>query len=315
MKHLKQLGTQIHVPIPRDHEGYVGRECPDCERYFKVTPGTGLTGTDLPCVCPYCGHQDTPHAFFTRDQIDHARSVVFNKLTAAVLKDLKTFECNVPARGAFGLGFSMKVSGAPAPIRRYREKTLETELTCEACTLRYAVYGLFAFCPDCGAHNSRQILESNLVLVEKMLGLAKNLDGTRAVREQLRGDALENVVSAFDAFGRQLCAVAIDRAMTTNGARKVHFQNLLRAEEQVRRLYRYELASVVTEAEWAAAHRGFQKRHLLAHSMGIVDEEYVRATGDHSVPVGRKVIITDGEVTELIDIIRKLADGLVRALL
>jgi hypothetical protein len=37
----------------------------------------------------------------------------------------------------------------------------ETALTCERCTLQYTIYGVFAFCPDCAAHNSLQILKKN----------------------------------------------------------------------------------------------------------------------------------------------------------
>jgi ribosomal protein L17 len=58
MSHLSRLGSQLSIPIPRDADGTIGRECPvpECESYFKIQPGTGLKGSDLPCYCPYCGH-------------------------------------------------------------------------------------------------------------------------------------------------------------------------------------------------------------------------------------------------------------------
>ena len=54
LNHLKQLGNRVQVTIPKDEEGYLGRECPqsDCEGYFKIKPGTGLSGENLPCHCP-----------------------------------------------------------------------------------------------------------------------------------------------------------------------------------------------------------------------------------------------------------------------
>jgi len=98
----------------------------------------------------------------------------------------------------------MKVkSSTPHPISYYREKKLETEVVCDNCTLRYAIYGVFGWCPDCGTHNSFQILTKNLELAKKELALAEKAE--KDLAEHLIGDALENVVSAFDGFGRQLC--------------------------------------------------------------------------------------------------------------
>lgn len=37
MSHLRRLGKQISVPIRPDKDRYIGRECPQCEGYFKVT--------------------------------------------------------------------------------------------------------------------------------------------------------------------------------------------------------------------------------------------------------------------------------------
>jgi len=43
MRHLRQLGNQFSIPIPADDKGYIGRGCPDCQRYFKITLGTRLS--------------------------------------------------------------------------------------------------------------------------------------------------------------------------------------------------------------------------------------------------------------------------------
>ena len=106
--------------------------------------------------------------FFTKAQVEYAKSVVMREVTGALLKDLKTLEFNYRPRGAFGIGISMKVTGQPTAIRRYREPKLETEVVCEKCTLHYTIYGVFGFCPDCAVHNSLQILNKNLELVQKL---------------------------------------------------------------------------------------------------------------------------------------------------
>lgn len=212
MRHLENLASQISITIPPDEDGLIGRECPvpECESYFKIQLGTGLKGENLPCHCPYCGHEAGQDKFFTKAQIEYAQSVVLNKVTGALLKDLKSLEFDHRPRGAFGIGISMKVSGQPTPIRYYREKQLETEVVCDQCTLRYMIYGVFGFCPDCGVHNSLQILKTNLQLVEKMLGVAESQE--QAVALSLIENSLEDCVSAFDGFGRETCRVFCSRA-------------------------------------------------------------------------------------------------------
>src|SRR5690606_8322599 len=125
-------------------------------------------------------------------QIEYAKSVAINKVTGAVIKDLKSLEFNHRPKGPFGIGFSMEVEGRPQPIRHYCELELEEEVVCDHCTLRYTVYGTFAFCPDCGQHNSLQILEKNLAVAQKQLDLAASVDGDLSA--QLVADALENCV-------------------------------------------------------------------------------------------------------------------------
>lgn len=123
----------------------------------------------------------------------------------------------------FGIGISMKLQpSSPLPIRHYREKQLETEVVCDNCTLRYAIYGVFGWCPDCGVHNSLQILTKNLELARKELTLAQSADAE--LSNHLIGDALENVVSAFDGFGREICS--------RKGA-DIRFQNITGARRRV----------------------------------------------------------------------------------
>src|SRR5690606_29970075 len=152
----------------------------------------GLTGENLPCHCPYCGHTGPHNHFWTKDQIEYARSVALRQITDAVRKVLCQLEFNRPARGPSGIGSSLKLKeGRQVPIRHYREKALETEVVCDACTLAYAIYGVFAFCPDCGSHNSLQILEKNLDLVGKQIALAATVQAEdRDFSRHLLEDAL-----------------------------------------------------------------------------------------------------------------------------
>ena len=308
MDHLRRLGNSISIPIPAREDGFTGRECPqpDCEGYFKIELGTGLKGLGLPCHCPYCGHVAGHDQFWTKEQIQYAKSVAMRKITEALLKDLKTLEFDHKPKGAFGIGISIKVKPAHAtPIHYYREKQLETEVVCFNCTLRYSVYGVFAFCPDCGQHNSFQILAKNLEVVGKMLEMATGAEN--AVAEKLIENALEDCVSAFDGFGRELCRVHANRARNPARAEKLTFQNLEGARTGFLDLFGVDLSADVAPEELRAANMAFQKRHLVAHKLGVVDQDYITKTSDSRAVVGRKIGIGADEVAVLARTILRLA--------
>jgi len=308
MDHLRRLGNSISIPIPADENAFTGHECPqsECEGYFKIELGTGLKGEGLPCHCPYCGHIAGPDHFWTKEQIEYAKSVAMRKITDALHKDLKKLEFDHKPKGAFGIGISMKVKpGRATPIHYYREKQLETEVVCDHCTLRYSVYGVFAFCPDCGQHNSLQILAKNLEVVGKMLDLAAGAE--KDLAEKLIENALEDCVSAFDGFGRELCRLHANRARSPAKAEKMSFQNLEGAKTTFLDLFGIDLSAEVASEEWRAAAIGFQKRHLVTHKLGVVDQEYITKTGDTRAVVGRKIGIGADEVKGLARIINTLA--------
>lgn len=312
MRHLQNLGNRISVSIRADDDGYAGRECPkpDCEGYFKITFGTGLKGDNLPCHCPYCGHTEGHNHFWTKEQIEYARSVAIRQVMQAVHKDLKALEFDIKPRGAFGFGVSLKFNGGTLPpVRHYREKQLETEVLCDHCTLKYMIYGVFAFCPDCGTHNSLQILNKNLELAEKQVDFAAQVDGDMA--QHLISDALENAVSSFDGFGREACRVNAANATDASKAEKMSFQNPSGARTNVQQLFGKDFAQNMDVGDWEFINRCAQKRHLLAHNMGVVDQTYLSKTNDATAVQGRKVQITVDEVKRLAQCLRRLGQELI----
>jgi hypothetical protein len=315
MDHLRRLGNSISLSIQPDEEGFTGRECPNsaCEGYFKIMFGTGLKGENLPCHCPYCGHMSSHDEFWTKEQIEYAKSVALRRITDAIHRDLKKLEFEIKPKGAFGIGMSMKLKpGRPHPIRWYREKALEKHIECSDCTLKYAVFGVFAFCPDCSQHNSLQILYKNLELVSKILDMAATAEAEMAGR--LIENALEDCVSAFDGFGREICRVHAKAATDPAEVEKVSFQSLDGAKQRVSALFNLDIAAGLTGDEWNAAVRAFQKRHILSHKLGVVDAEYVRKSGDTQAVVGRKVVIDANEVRALSQTIGKLGEFLFDAM-
>jgi hypothetical protein len=327
MRHLERLKRNPTVRIPPDKDGFVGRECPakGCGLYFKLVSGTGLPDVDH-TYCPYCGGQATSDCFFTKAQIKYATAVMTARVEEALHKDLeptlRETNCSLAALERSLAETMHALTGrrpyvqpfddrpGPPPYRRIpslREKDLETVVECDHCTLRYAIYGVFGHCPDCGVHNSRQMLDKNLDLAEKYVALA-NVQSDPEVAAGLRESALLAAVGRWDGFGREACR----KAAATNAAvpADLSFQSLAGARDRLLKALSLDLAAGLTPDEWTATGRAFQKRHLLSHSMGVVDEQYKKRADDPAAVVGRKVTIDAAEVAALVAALRKLAPHL-----
>jgi hypothetical protein len=287
---------EFSISLQPDEEGYTGRECPACEKYFKIKFGTGLPG-DVDAHCPYCNHIGPHKEFFTKQQIEYAHSVVLNKVSNDFHNAMKKLE-RKPDRNQF-VSIGITVKGNPIPITHYSETELEEKITCDCCTLQYAIYGVFGFCPDCGIHNSKQMLDANFELILKMLEFASTAD--KAIADRLIENAIEDAISSFDGFGREIC----------NGTIKViSFQNIEAASKRLLEVQGLDIANGVDVEDWQFVKEQFQKRHLLAHRMGVIDEEYQRKTNGDTSMIGRKVSITTDDVERLIRHLRTISNTL-----
>jgi len=298
-KNLNSLGNQFSISLPTDKNGFVSRRCPKCEGIFKIKPGTGMQGSNLPCRCPYCGWKNDMSEFNTPEQIEYAKSVAINKIMGALQRDVQEWgrELENSTKNSF-IKMKIDFKSNPHQVQYYQEKQLETNITCEVCTLEYAIYGVFAFCPDCGTHNSIQILNKNMELVQKEITLANSLDD-KEISLSIMEDALENAVSAFDGFGRATSLAFSSKSSDEKQAKETSFQNIFTARNRIQTLFGIDFTSTISETEWETIIRCFQKRHLLAHKMGVIDKEYIEKAKDPTAHLGRRITISQDEVIEL----------------
>ena len=75
--------------VPLDDDGFLRRECPECEREFKwryseedsePTPADGY-------FCPYCGLQSDANAFWTKSQLERAQSVAAEEVMDPMMEE------------------------------------------------------------------------------------------------------------------------------------------------------------------------------------------------------------------------------------
>ena len=54
----------------------------------------------------------------------------------------------------------------------------------------------------------------------------------------------------------------------------------------------------------------FQRRHIIEHNAGIVDEKYIEKSLDTTYSIGQRIIVRKEDAIELLRIIKKLSTGL-----
>jgi hypothetical protein len=92
MGECAHVDEEILVPLtlPLDADGFLRRECPNCEREFKVFPSgdSEPVPADGYC-CPYCGERAGNDSWFTRGQIRVIDSAINQNVIPSLLGDLE----------------------------------------------------------------------------------------------------------------------------------------------------------------------------------------------------------------------------------
>ena len=79
--------------------------------------------------------------------------------------------------------------------------------------------------------------------------------------------------------------------------------------------FNFDFDDVLGKDEWESICLAFQKRHVLAHKMGVADEDYIQRANDPDAVVGHKIRITDQEVELSIRLAEKLGERLFHGVL
>lgn len=298
---------QIQVKFPTDELGLTGRECPSCKEYFKVKFGTGLPTSE--CICPYCGEKSEHSQFFTQAQIEYAQSVAAREVLGPELKKLEQSfkELERSTRGGI-IQFKVRTTGFNFPLKYYQEKELETHVTCDHCGLEFAVYGVFANCPDCSRLNALVIFNKSIEVAKKRLKLIDPIDQKeKSLIEGISEDALSGGISSFDAFGKALRLKYPDKLPEKP---KNLFQNIKALSGRLSKLCGVALPDLVGNDEYEFLLKYFQVRHIYEHNMGVVDDDFVKNVPAFGNLKGRKFPLDRDEIGKFLDEIKKAGNKL-----
>jgi Zn finger protein HypA/HybF involved in hydrogenase expression len=294
----------VSVTIPLDENGMMGRECLECEQYFKLKPGTGLE-TDN-CHCPYCDYEGNSDTFWTQAQLEYAKSVAmqqaFNKIVKPELDKLKqTFKQLEKSSRNSLIQFKVKSSGNNFnfPVKYYSEQELETNLTCDNCGLEFSIFGVFSNCPDCNETNAFLIYSKSLEVVKKKLEIFSKPEIPDDILEISLSSILTASISAFDGLGKEL------RNKKPNhypSKPRNLFQNIIVLNEKMNNLISENHSDYDELIKW------FQVRHVFEHNMGVVDNDCINKVPELLHLKGRKYKLTISQLQHFIKLMEELGD-------
>ncbi len=311
----------VSVPIETDEKGYIDKQCHSekCGFIFKVyEEDWNNIFKDEAVWCPLCKHEATADQWSTLDQMEHSNSealaVVKGTIHNALLSDAKKFNDGQP-KNEF-ISMSMNVQGGRKRIHAIPAKAAEEmqlEIQCEKCMSRFAVIGSAFFCPSC-SHNfvTQTYLDflrtirakmSNAEIIRKTLIDTAGKDEAELICRSLKETCIFEGVVAFQTYCSGLYAKFGTASPNT-------FQRLEQGSTIWKESIQMGYEDWLNSDEMNSLTILFQKRHLLAHSDGIVDSKYIKNSGDESYQVGQRIVVTDDDIACLLKCLETLGQGL-----
>lgn len=320
----KKEGLTVEIPITMlsDEKGYFDRECPNknCLYTFKIFMEDWKNKvSDEEVHCPMCGHIDTSDKWWTQQQIDSMHEIAVNYTLNYVQKELDK-SLKKLARSTSGNKFckiiykpGKRISFINNPIGQSNE--WETEIICEKCGTRYSVIGSAYFCPCCGYNSVVNVFNESLDSIEKMIESLPNMkqllatsygfDKAETMCRGLLESSIGDIVSAFQKF-----ASCLYEKLTQNVSRVNDFQIIEKGSKMFEAASGKAYSNWLSESELQMMNILFQKRHLLEHNNGLVDEKYIYKSGDISYSIGQRLVVKNSDAYLLLEILRKLGNGL-----
>jgi len=296
--------VRLHIILPVDDEGMLGRQCPNCDQYFKLKPGTGVQDITT-TTCPYCEFQSDGDDFATDNQIEYAQSIAIKQLLEPTIRDLQKSLKKLERRSRRSL-IHFKAIGTDLrfPIKYYKEKDLETTVECDKCSLIFAVYNVFASCPDCSRLNSMSMFKKSLEAARRRLSVIENIpQSENELRQSLIADVISAGVAAFDSLGKRMRKEFPE--VIPPRPRNI-FQNLAALSDTLRDNLNLEIREHLGGDRSNQLSYMFQVRHIWIHNFGEADNDFVEKTGADQSVIGSKIVPSKAEVLSFLDLVEEL---------
>ena len=321
MQGTMQLAIQIEI----DERGYLDRSCPssDCSAAFKIRFDDWETiVSDDSVYCPRCGYADTATEWNTPDQQEYIQRAALNQISgrfdAAMERGARDFNSRQNTRGFLTMRMSYRPNSRTTPLPARAAEVMTQEYQCEHCRCRYASIGAAFFCPACGENAALKILPNTLKTTKNTVAgvpairqTIEDISGKDAAADSIRHileTQLVKVVASFQKYAEELFSHVCD-ATNYKLSRNV-FQRIREADKLWRNATSSGYSDILSPEEYGRLIVYFQQRHLLEHQDGFVDEDYVSRSGDRQFSAGRRLVVSENNVLELVEVVEKLYLGL-----
>ncbi|MBX3394296.1 MAG: hypothetical protein KF841_02895 [Phycisphaerae bacterium] len=333
IRELKRLEQprRVSINVALDDKGYYDRECPnsECGGHFKVLFDDWRDKVrDEQVFCPFCRHEDESGAWNTPEQQRYIEQVAHAEMSRLLNGALSRAVSRTRPRHFGGgllrlsMSLSYKPGSIPAVFPVSAREELRQDFTCEACGCRYASLGASFFCPACGHNSAASCFDNTLETVRKTVAAFAGIrsaieqeanadaaaDAAADAIRQVLEDQFPRLVGAFERLNEALFA------KLPNESQFIRKGNVFQRLDDAATLWMQATGKgygdFLDAGELQRLKLLFQRRHVLSHRQGIVDQAYLDKSGDRTYAVGQRLVFRDADVLELIDLLARVAAGL-----
>ncbi len=323
IRELKRLSTPtpLTIPIQADAEGCYDRECPaeTCLFAFKIhAEDWRQICREEEVFCPSCRHTAPAKSWYTREHVEaskaYARNHVIGRINGAMRAAAQDWNQRQPPRSF--LKITMEANGNDPlllPIAAAEPMRLKT--TCEACSCRYSYIGAAFFCPSCGVNSASHTFLQTLGAIrtaakaQDALREAVGADEAEVLSRALLEKGMQDAVMSLQRLAEQVYAMLPAAEQVGRGA----FQRLDEGGALWLKATGANYLDELSVDEMRRLRIYYQRRHLLAHCQGIVDEAYVQRCSDETYEVGQRIVVKTADVLDFVDLVERLGRVLLRA--
>jgi hypothetical protein len=291
--------------IQSDEQGMWGRNCPHCEKYFRTNHVMGIT------CCPYCSKGESGLAFVSKEQREYIRAS-YDAFARARLEKKNT---------------SLDIADITdkTPAWHYSEERQQTHFTCATkdCRAQTDILGEYGYCPRCSHTNAGKLFSENMDKMLARLEEVKNTVTDRRERGVVWEDMTVKTLSAFEHLAKHLRAKLLCFPMTAKRRRNLeglNFQKPLEANDSLMQWFDIGMliwpgnamtpGRTVPQADVPFIKKMIQKRHILMHNGGIVDQDYLDLSGDTQARLSERIELRSNEAKRFIECVQMMGANL-----
>jgi len=287
--------------IQSDEQGMWGRNCPACERYFRTTH---IFHTS---VCPYCAKSAPSLTFISKAQRLYiaasydawGRAMLTGQNTTLDLTDVTDAK----------------------PAWHYAEEKQQTHFRCQTdgCNIETDILGRYGYCPRCGRTNARPAFNDSMTrMLARWDETNKNVSDKNA-RGEVWDDLTVKCVTEFETLAKHLRRRLLTFPMTRSRRQQLeelNFQSPLQADEALRQWFDISVVAwigiakipprALKQSELAFITKMIQRRHILIHNGGVVDEDYLTLSGDKQVRLDERIRVPSNDARHFVEVIREI---------